>query len=366
MRDDICFIHMADPHFGFFLKDNFRLAGILGGFNPHDDRLLDSLEDALLDACDLLDVEADQLPILLTDDLTAAGTDNDFAVASGLMFNKWTWRLGEHEYQSRTIGLDIDRARVLLAPGNHDHWAAGNSHRFWSRFIPKAYDSRICPFFFPITPWRNELVSASGRLSLMLYGIDSNSGFLEKGSGLNLRASGSICDEDFQSLSRMLANEQHTGSAEVRVRAFACHHAFESPNEAAPLEEESRLLLQYLAGRFRVHVALTGHTHVADRKEWIEPRLIRLLRKAFKRLGWLDHSGYDPDWALQELCPAAVLAGIYGAASQGFYVHRLTLDESGKMTWSLWNYQTAGLDYRLQDPNGETIFTVSPLRHQIP
>lgn len=357
--EKVVFAQISDAHIGQQLMENtfYRRWDPRSGYNPHDARLLEPLEVALDDACALAGLPDDgPLPIVFGGDLTAGGTDGDYATGFALLFERWQRRGGPFP---RFMGLGWDRDQVVMVPGNHDHWR--------SRYFQGAYSAKLSPFYFDRTPWRHDLESENARVRLELYGVDSNAGLLGVPLNWSPGAGGKLYDDDLIQLAELLrkSDAESLPDDTARVRAFVCHHAFSRATKALPLDDESRKLLQYFAGTYQIPVAMTGHNHQFPPypPTWVDRnnRLLAELQPAFDRLGWQDHSAYNPRWLLFELRSSTALAGPAGPGLQGFFIHRLGLEgDPEELVWRTWKYQTGAKDFDVEDEEGEVIFSTLP------
>lgn len=94
--EQIAFVQLSDLHIGRRMMGNrFTSAPLLDGKNCHAGEFLEPLRRAVIDAGNLLEVDdPERLPIIVTGDLTADGSDADFALAMCLLHQRWPWRLG--------------------------------------------------------------------------------------------------------------------------------------------------------------------------------------------------------------------------------------------------------------------------------
>ena len=323
-RDQIVLVHTSDLHIGTSLMpdpDDFH--GSLGaGYNPHDYRLLPYLANAIADAMKLVGpVEPEALRYVMGGDLTQGGLDNDYATAFALLHEKIEWRRGP---RSRTIGLGWPVDRVIMVPGNHDHW------RHKTR--QTAFTRGLAPDWFVATPWRHDVETVGKTMRLEIYGVDSNSGLEHQKPGTrNLFARGVISDDEFLRLEDELREAPALVDGHVRVRALLCHHALSSDGgffSADPLIDDSRDTLLALAGRYDISVVLTGHTHEFHEQDWpIAP---------------------GSSQKVKELRCATTLQGTRtNPGLQGFWIHSLVRSTSPAGTpsceWTAWKFQfTAG------------------------
>jgi 3',5'-cyclic AMP phosphodiesterase CpdA len=328
--DYVAFVQISDLHIGTSLMPSPQefYGGRRAGYNPHDFRLMQPLEQALEDARSVAGLEPrDPLHVVISGDITQSGLDNDYATAMALLHHRIQWKFGP---RPRSLGLGLPRDRTYSVPGNHDHWGR--------KKFPNAFSRGLTPDWFEATPWKRSLDGAGGLLRLELFGVDSNSGFYDPDDlpTSNVRARGEICPEEFEELKKRLRQvpEPQEHPPLCVVRAFVCHHAFSQDGgflDAHPLSTASRLQLVGLAAQHRVAVALTGHTHEFHVQDWqLAP-------------------GVEP--ALRELRCASTLQGMKGSRGrQGFWLHRITRrGGSGECEWTSWKYQVAAMDFYVDD-----------------
>lgn len=320
LLDRIVFLQLSDVHIGRKLMndpDDFE-TGLKSGYNPHDHRLLLPLENAIKDACRTLSA-GQHVNVLISGDLTAAGTDNDYAASFALVHNKWLWK----RVPKRTIGFGWPPERTFSVPGNHDHWRK-------EKWPPPAFSFEIAPAWFENTPWMRPLVGGGSRLVLELYGVDSNSGLRGRTFNMNPFAEGAISLDELSELERKLQNSigQDLSKGQILIRAIVCHHAFSGKGglfAAKPLDDGSRNELVRLALKYNVSVILTGHVHTFHEEDW--PKGDKVTRK------------------VKELRCATSLQGPARAGVQGFWAHSITLSETDSTLdcrWSASKYQWGG------------------------
>ena len=336
----IAFIHLSDLHVGGRLLDNQHYRWPKSGYNVHDSLLLEPLRNAVLDIPTDLGIEVKgHLPVVVTGDLTAGGTRNDFAAVHALLTRRWPVRNSEPPEE---IGFAWRQRldEIIRIPGNHDHWGHDR--------LQRSFNPLLVPYFIPALPEAYEL--GGGRLRLQLFTIDSNPIPAPGRANWNLRAAGAFSKEVRDAFEQKVesagdARELNSGGAFV-VRAVLCHHAFDNTGiflqVPAPLDTPSRnwllrLATQPEAGLF---AALTGHNHFAIKWRWPDP----------------DGSG---GW-LREFRAAAALAGKASPKSNGFYVHEIRLGPAAnaKPTWHVHEYAfdgSSGFDLKLKDDVGRSV-----------
>lgn len=319
--DAIVFLHLSDLHIGGHLRNepsSFYNLPLISGYNQHDYRLQEPLLLALGRDVPIRTQIPAQTPVhvVITGDVTAAGTDNDFATARALLHHRWPWRFGTY---TRYSGFGWHADRVHTIPGNHDHWR--------NRRYPTAY-SRDISLYLDQSPWPRIIESSRGRFRLELFSVDSNSGLEGHPARPNFAARGAISEDEFAKLRALLDGTSRDALDKgVRcVRVLLCHHML-SPKlaffDASPLDEDSRNYLLELAREYRIPVVLTGHAHTF----WVDDWKVRSQNGAGL-------------WTVRELRCATTLQGPVATGIQGFWVHKLALDEqSSHVLWTAWQYQ---------------------------
>lgn len=242
--------------------------------------------------------------VAMTGDATRMGSVGEFLVAR--KFLKGQIPVADPELQDmRRLGLRMPRSRLMLIPGNHDHWAGyrpGAIAFRYGDFAPTNFEQ-----LFGKCNWGPCDISPSNEWRIELFGVDSNSGFKNavrdlqrpdgflglireriSGAGKKIKAwrknqllqAGRISEVAFEALALRLSKSKKLDTRRVPVmRLILCHHPFENAYRApAPLEEESRSQLLNLAAANGVSGILTGHTHYLDvrKHEFGEKRIIEV------------------------------------------------------------------------------------------
>jgi len=316
--DRIVFMQLADLHISRTLMP--AEGGLGWGYSPHDHRLLLPLENAIADASRRLGAQT-PVPILICGDVTAGGSDNDYALSAALLHSRWEWK----KWPVRWMGLGWPRELILAVPGNHDHWR--------SAVVPRAY-SKIAPAWFKETPWVQTLCGPVGQLALEVYGIDSNSGMADSSVPVNVFAAGSVAERELQGLESLLRQPRQPSGVTV-LRTLMCHHAFTSTgrfDDAWPLDEVSRDKIIELARNYGISAVLTGHIHTFHEQAW------RYLRPC-----------------VTELRCATSLQAPARTGVQGFWAHCITLTGGGTSQWHAYKYQWAGVRFEVDAANPVTV-----------
>lgn len=256
----IYFAHISDLHFGATLAN--RSPSWVPMQHAHDLVKCLALPAAFDTARELLDVplEIDDLPIVVSGDLSVSGTAQELAVAHA--FVRGRFPINRIPGTTDFMGLGAASPyEVAAIPGNHDHWDG-------SRITLPPHNPALYEEQFRATPWRKTWNSANNGLSLELYGVDSNSGWaLGEASPSERRAAGAlargrIADWQFDALEGLL---KAAGPRESRtVRAFSCHHSLAyggNTLKRAELDQSSKDRLLDLAAEYEVSAVMTGHTH---------------------------------------------------------------------------------------------------------
>ena len=116
--DQVVLVHISDVHIEANLLN--RRFGWVAGFRPHDLLLCRGLGIALQDVLYVTSLsESEEFYMLLSGDLTCEGLPGDFA--AGQFFLRGDRPLNFNS-PIGTVGLKLPHYRVMLIPGNHDHW----------------------------------------------------------------------------------------------------------------------------------------------------------------------------------------------------------------------------------------------------
>lgn len=260
--------------------------------------------------------DPEQVPILVSGDLTRCGAPDEFRVASSY--------LHDMPPPGRVPRWGIAQlGPVFEVPGNHDHWdgrmfsVAGKLaiQRAWN---PAVFRSPIHPDgYFEAHPWTKPLASAAIRVEI--HAIDTQSGFTA--TDTNLRARGAIATEQLEELDR-LVEDTPADEGQCVVRVLLAHHPLEAAALATGLLDEHSLReLEARLVRHRFDAVLVGHAHSL--------RVRRL---------WLQNRPF-PHRLLEFQAPTALQGGPEDSA-HGFLVHELSSDpETGKATWRWQSWQ---------------------------
>lgn len=326
--EQLVFAHISDLHFGD-VRVSAKKGGVPGQ-SGHDLLLCQALPDALDHLRERTDMPPGvQFPVVMSGDLTRTGRDPaEFEVGTEYLKKNWTAPLG---LPNRRFGLALGPDKVLMIPGNHDHWD-GNTKYMWG------YNAAIMGVHFRQTPFLRRLYRPRRKgthkgyqLILEFFGVDSCSGFPPIGAGQNRRARGRIADTELKTLSASLRASDACQAADAknrrrRVRVLVCHHSLQGNwllgwfFGSLELDGKSANTLRYLAGRYSVAALLTGHTHdfLADRYDL-----------SFNR-------------RLREFRSATTLQGPARYFKQGFFGHRVRVDGRGRVWWTTYPYQWQG------------------------
>ena len=321
--------HISDLHFGDVLANNlFSFRSRVLHYPPHDFTLCldfpNALEYIRVDLLDLTDEEL--INVVVSGDLTSTGLGTEFAVAHALLRSRARIKregLGTH------AGFSIPDQQIAAVPGNHDHF---NGLQFLSR--PRAFTPSIYGTHFRRTPWVKEWTSLSGRLTLELHGIDSNSGLAPKRT--NLRAKGAFSTKELELLEENLKKSDSRSAAPgtYRVRALVTHHSlmyagYGAVFGAVALDDVSRENLLQIAAKYNFAVIMTGHTHDAN----CHP-----------------HPVTAPDGKISEVCEIRSATTFQGPArpnKQGFWCHLIWLSDDGPR-WYAWRFHWAANRFEIK------------------
>jgi Calcineurin-like phosphoesterase len=325
--EEIVFAHLMDIHMGSRLKNRFY-SGPFSGLNGHDLQLCSKLDFAFSKPIPTTEglPNGCQFPVVVSGDLTRIGGEADFYIAHSYLMSSWVL---DRQAGMRT-GLNLAPGLVRTVPGNHDQWAGRGN---WPQ---RSRNRAIFARDFRSTPWVDSLTTANGRLRLDLFGVDSSSGLkLPR----NPTAAGAVSLRERTALTGLLQRSQPTAPDQHLIRAIICHHAFSNVNAplTAPLKWEHVRKLVKIARQRGVSIVLTGHTH--------DFRHVRYPLGANPVKPWV-----------YELRSAAALAGPAVAASQGFFLHRVSLvGDLPAPTWHYRKYQWNGMEFE-PEPNLTKVF----------
>lgn len=311
----IVFVHVSDLHIG--RKINCHSLEWMPGLRSHHLRLA----QALTDAVERLQYKFAMgkrpvVPVVVTGDLTCSGHEDEFLVAHTFLQSAW-WLDGHGEQYA---GLNTPASSLHTIPGNHDHWMGSRTG-----VRPRAYNPAIFELHLHPGPWKHTLRSADGDLFLELIGLDSNRGWRSKPGNRNQRARGEIDPED------VAWCDENLGKLGPRtVRCLLSHHGLSGEFEAhAPhprpdfrqLTDRSKAAVLQLAARHHFEVLLTGHLH-------------RFLVSPVSCAS-ADGGGVH---ILHELRSATTLQGEPRDHEQGFFLHRLKVDQRDLARWDVYRY----------------------------
>jgi 3',5'-cyclic AMP phosphodiesterase CpdA len=320
--EPITIIHISDLHFGSILANN--QFPVIGGWAAHDFRLcrglpltMEYIRATLLELGD-----ADEIRVVASGDLTATGTQQEFAVAHSYLRSRLRLR---RPPPGRETGLVLADNEIAAVPGNHDHWDGKTLPR------PTAYTKSIFPRYFRKTPWMKAWVSLGGALELEVYGIDSNSGFEHKKT--NFRAKGEFSGHELQILEQLLKESDlhRPPHGTSRVRALVTHHSLTYTGRfpgIISLEDSSRDRIVKLAAEYKIGAILTGHTHESNFHKFT----VHVTNPPLTRDVW-------------ELRAATTFQGPSGPNKQGFWCHLIRTDAGGPF-WTAWRFQWDGNAFR--------------------
>ena len=329
LADPIVLAHISDLHFGEVLANNlFSFRSKVLHYPPHDFTLVldfpNALEYIRVNLLDLADEEL--INIVMSGDVTATGLPTEFAVAHALLRSRVRIK---REGLSRHAGFATPDDQIGAVPGNHDHF---NGLQFMSR--PRAYTASIFPDHFRLTPWVKEWRCLSGKLTLELHGIDSNSGLVPRRT--NFRAKGSFATTELDLLEENLKRSDSRAAepGNVRVRALVTHHSLMYAGVGAAfgavaLDYASRNKLLEIAAKYKIKVIMTGHTHDA----------------AFH-----PHQVTDPNGIMNEAWEIRSATTFQGPArpnKQGFWCHVIWLSDEGPQ-WYGWRFHWAANRFEMR------------------
>jgi 3',5'-cyclic AMP phosphodiesterase CpdA len=326
----IVFAHISDTHFGDVLAN--QSLGRVVHQDPHLLALCLGLQatiDSVRAACGL--AQGDPLPVVHSGDLTLSGSSEEFAVAHACLRSKMRikrTRLGGF------LGLAISDDKFATVPGNHDHWQGLRGAVNYALGVP-GFTPQLCPMQFRQTPWVKAWRESAdpSQLTLELYGIDSSSGL--DPLKVSRWAKGSISNHELNRLEDLLKKSAARGNGSV-VRAVVCHHSVAyragfwggKAWQSGELDGTSRAELLRICGAYRVAAILTGHTHDFH----------------VEKFSTTNADGSTSD--VYELRCASTLAGGQMPGHNGFWVHRIGIDEHGQRCWRGWRHDWNGSTFQ--------------------
>jgi hypothetical protein len=192
--------------------------------------------------------------VLVSGDLTRVGNESEFAVAHTLLRSSARLTLVP---PPDLLGYSVADDQFASVPGNHDQYGAG---------FMAALNPALTGVHFEVTTWHRRFVDSNDEVTLDLFGIDTNSGFIPAPPGWNLPAWGAISNQQLTQLENLLnANPPVQGPT---VRALMMHHSlsyFGGPVGSliwtSAILPFSRPRLRMICANHGVAAILTGHTH---------------------------------------------------------------------------------------------------------
>jgi 3',5'-cyclic AMP phosphodiesterase CpdA len=314
----IVLAHISDLHFGSRIL-NDRFTGIPHRIG-HDKVLALGLMTALED----LPVHSqinDPINVVVSGDLTRAGSESEFAVAHTLL--RSTARLTQVAPPD-FLGYSIADDQFASVPGNHDQYGAG---------FMATQNPAVTGVHFEVTPWHRRFIDSNDQVTLDLFGIDTNSGFILVPQGGNVLAWGGISSQQFTQLENLLiANLPVQGRT---VRALMMHHSlsYRSGTVGAlvwmsALLPFSKLRLERICANHGIAAILTGHTHTMLCKQ-LQARTTGGTQRTF--------------WELRSW---STLVG--PRKINGFLAHEISNNPRGGVSWDTYAYPWRSGSFRRQ------------------
>ncbi len=237
-------VHLSDLHFGDQLENReewwheFFGGTPLQGRFTHDYQAVQSLQLVIREICDHR--AAADVPVLFvhSGDLTANGSDEEFAVGQGFL---------------GTLGFVFD------VPGNHDKWGfrAGEPQLGYLARFPSAFPLRL----------------REGGITF--FGLDSN-----KHSEPIWDATGMVPTVSLETLSRLMG-QQHDG-----IRIVVIHHPiYWKGTEDARLRLDAREEIAHQLAASGADLVLSGHVHESRRYESAADRPRQFIAGSAAQLG---------------------------------------------------------------------------------
>jgi len=312
----IVLAHLSDLHFASRIL-NDRFTGIPHRIG-HDKVLAFGLMSALEDL-PMHFQTSELINVVVSGDLTRIGSESEFAVAHTLL--RSSARLTQVPPPD-LLGYSIPDDQFTSVPGNHDQYGAG---------FMAAQNPALTGVHFEVTPWHRRLVDSNDQVTLDLFAIDTNSGFIPAPQGGNFLAWGAISAQQFTQLEALLnANPPVRGRT---VRALMMHHSLSYFGGAvgsllwtSALLPPSRQRLRRICANHEISAILTGHTHTILCKR-LSARTSGGTRRAF--------------WELRSW---STLVG--PRKINGFLAHEISNNRDGGVSWSTYAYRWRSGSFR--------------------
>jgi 3',5'-cyclic AMP phosphodiesterase CpdA len=314
----IVLAHISDLHFASRIL-NDRFTGIPHRIG-HDKVLALGLTTALEDLPIHSQIN-DPINVVVSGDLTRAGSESEFAVAHTLL--RSTARLTQVAPPD-LLGYAVRDDQYASVPGNHDQYGAG---------FMAAQNPAVTGVHFEVTPWHRRFEDSNDQVTLDLFGIDTNSGFIPAPQGGNFLAWGGISTQQFTQLEHLLnTNPPVPGRT---VRALMMHHSLSylggtvgSLIWMSALLPLSRTRLRRICANHGIAAILTGHTHTLLCKQ-LQARTAGGAQRTF--------------WELRSW---STLVG--PRKLNGFLAHEIANRPGGGVSWETYAYPWRSGSFRRQ------------------
>jgi predicted phosphodiesterase len=242
-------IHVSDLHFGHpapitaEVKEWWCKFPALSGYFGHCGRALRYLEEKIAR------IRADEPNslLLVTGDLTAYASDEQFALALSYLQGRATFSHG------RSLGLQFEH-NAMMIPGNHDHWS-GKPAEHLSDLVMYGGPTEVFGRVFPQMPTLHIEREISEGRRLVMVGIDTDAG-LKDSSPNKFFARGHFVEQLRQ------AEDLFGGDPDVEIRVLAMHHSRMNHKFVCGIHQNSREALDKFIQRNHISVLLSGHVHV--------------------------------------------------------------------------------------------------------
>jgi 3',5'-cyclic AMP phosphodiesterase CpdA len=323
----IILAHLSDLHFGARIL-NDRFTGVPHRIG-HDKVLALALTTALEDVpfhCKT----ADPINVIVSGDLTSEGNESEFAVAHTLLLASTRLTLVS---PPDLLGYTIPEGQFASVPGNHDQFGAG---------FMAAYNPSLSGVHFEVTPWHRRIIDSSSGITLDLFGLDTNSGFIPAPPSWNVAAWGSISNQQLSDLERLLNTLAPVSGP--TIRALVMHHslsyfggavgAFVWMNGILP---PSRQRIRRICADYDIAAILSGHTH-------------NILCKQLRA-----RSSKNALHSFWELRSKSTLVGPRG--NNGFLVHEISDQSGGRVSWDTYSYSWKSPSFQ-RDPQKAATFII--------
>jgi hypothetical protein len=262
---DVVILHLSDFHFGPYLQGVSRIGEWSSFAPPHDFNLLQGME-TIVKVTKITEKYKDRLIVAVTGDMTTAAEPPAYE-----SFNNY---LRDNPFVSwrNRVGLELQKSRIYIVPGNHDVWLYGNFFTRW-----EGYSNRRDQYFkyFPQQLPNAYPLFVNGT-SITIYTIDTNR--IESFNPFNFKnvlGRGKVGKTQIGEI-QTLHNSLLQGTFENAPKDFdyasslkiaIMHHHLGLPSNKSKDFEQKLLELGdatsvlNLLCEIKVHIVLCGHQH---------------------------------------------------------------------------------------------------------